>query len=144
MAKNNKSSKLHVIWLDLENAYDSVRYQLLEKAMEFFWIQEDIKNFKCIYVRFSNNEYSTKWQKLNIGIMMRCVISQLLFILVMEMILHSAEINTNEITGSSMKAFMDDVTLVSESKSHMEQLVTCLQELFKWAAMKIKPSKCHS
>ena len=37
--------ELHVIWLDLENAYGSVRHQLLEKAMEFFWIPEDIKNF---------------------------------------------------------------------------------------------------
>ena len=117
--------------------------------MEFFWIPEDIKNlistyFKCTYVRFSNNEYSTNWQKLNIGIMMGCVISPLLFVLVMEMILRSADVNTNQITGSSMKAFMDDVTLIAESRSHMEQLVTRLQELFKWAAMKIKPSKRQS
>ena len=27
-----------------------------------------------------------------------------------EMILHSAELNTNEITGPSIKAFMDDIT----------------------------------
>ena len=68
-AKNNKT-ELHVIWLDLENAYGSVRHQLLERAMEFFWIPEDIKNlistyFKRTYVRFSNNKYSTNWQKLN-------------------------------------------------------------------------------
>ena len=81
---------------------------------------------------------------MNIGIIMGCVISPLLFILVMEMILHSAEVNTNEITCPFMKAFMDDVTLVAESKSHMEQLVTHLQELFKWAAMKIKPPKWKS
>ena len=74
--------------------------------------------------------------------MMGCVISPLLFILVMEMILRSAEVNTNQITGPSMKAFMDDVTLIAESGSHMKQLVTRLQELFKWA-MKIKPSKCR-
>ena len=43
-----------------------------------------------------------------------------------------------------MKAFMDDVTLIAESRSHMEQLVTRLQELFKSAAMKIMPSKCRS
>ncbi len=43
----------------------------------------------------------------------------------------------NQITDPSMKAFMDDVTLIAESRSHMEQLVTRLQELFKWAAMKI-------
>ena len=98
-AKNNKT-ELHVIWLDLENAYGSVRRQLLEKAMEFFWIPEDIKNFistyfKRTYVRFSNNKYSTNWQKLNIGIMMGCVISPLRFVLVLEMILRSADVNTN-------------------------------------------------
>ena len=32
---------------------------------------------------------------------------------------------------------MDDVTLVAESRSHMKQLVTHLQEVFKLAAMKI-------
>ena len=72
------------------------------------------------------------------------VISPLLFVLVMEMILRSADVNINQITGLSMKAFMDDVTLIAESRSHIEQLVTRLQELFKWAAMKIKPSKCRS
>ena len=147
-AKNNKS-ELHVIYLDLENAYGSVRHQLLEKAMDFFGIPEDIKDlipthFKRTYVRFSNNKYSTNWQKLNIGIMMGCVISPLLFVLVIEMILRSADVNTNQITGPSMKAFMDDVTLTAESRSHIEQLVTRLQGLFRWAAMKIKPSKCRS
>ena len=64
--KNNKTTELHVIWLDLENAYGSVRPQLLEKAMDFFWIPEDVinlisTNFKRTYVRFSNNKYSTNW-----------------------------------------------------------------------------------
>ena len=91
-------------------------------------------------MRFSNNKYLTNWQKLNIGIMMGCVISPLLFVLVVEMILRSADVNTNQITGPSMKAFMDDVTLIAESRSHMEQF----QELLKWAAMKLKHSKCGS
>ena len=104
--KNNKT-EFNVIWLDQENAYGSVRHQLLEKAMEFFWIPEDIKNlistyFKRTHVRFSNNKYSTNWQKLNIVIMMGYVISPLLFPLVMKMILRSAEVNTNQITGPSM------------------------------------------
>ena len=76
--------------------------------------------------------------------MVRCVTSPLLFVLVMEMILLSTEVNTNEITGISMETFMDDVTLVTESRSHFEQLLNRLQELFKWAVMKIKPSKCRS
>ena len=81
---------------------------------------------------------------MNIGIMMICVISPLLFILVMEMILQCAKVNCNEITGLSKKAFKDDVTLVTESRSQIKQQVTCLQEVSKWAVMKIKPSKCRS
>ena len=77
-------------------------------------------------------------------IYMDCVISPQLFVLVMEMILRSADFKTNQITGPSMKTFKDDVTVIAESRSHMEQLVTHLQELFKWAAMKIKPSKYRS
>ena len=113
--KTEKLSELHVIWLDLANAYGSVRHNLLEKAMEFFWIPDEIKNlilryFKCTYLRFSNNKFSTSWQKLNIGIMMGCVISPLLFVMVMEMLLRSAEDITNKNIDPSMKAFMDDVT----------------------------------
>ena len=48
-AKNNKT-ELHVSWLDLENAYGSVRHQLLEKAMEFFWIPDYIKNLISTYL----------------------------------------------------------------------------------------------
>ena len=59
------------------------------------------------------------------------------------MILCSTEVNAIEITGPSIKAFMDDVTLFEESRSHMEQVVTRLKELFKWAVIKIKPSKCR-
>ena len=43
MTKNNKSAELYVIWFDLENANGSVRQQLIENAIEFFWIPEDIK-----------------------------------------------------------------------------------------------------
>ena len=49
----------------------------------------------------------------------------------MEILLRCTEINTNEMTGPPMKVFMDDVTLVASSRSHVEQLVTRLQELFK-------------
>ena len=60
--------------------------------------------------------------------MMGCVISLLLFVL---MILDSAKVNSNKITRPSTKAFMDDVTLIAESRSRIELLVTRLQAFFK-------------
>ena len=62
----------------------------------------------------------------------------------MEMLLRSTEDSTIKKTLPSMKAFMDDVTVISESKSHMEKLLKLLQGLFKWAVMKMKPSKSRS
>ena len=62
----------------------------------------------------------------------------------MEMLLRSTEDTTSKKTIPSMKAFMDDVTVIAESKSHIEKLLKCLQEIFKWAVMNIKPSKCRS
>ena len=62
----------------------------------------------------------------------------------MEMLLRSTKDTTSKKTVPSMKAFMDDVTVISESKSYMEKLLKCLQELFKWTAMKVKPSKSRS
>ena len=76
--------------------------------------------------------------------MIGCVISPLILILVMEMLLRSTEDTTSKKTVPSMKAFMNDVTVISESKSHMEKLLKRLQELFKWAVMKIQPSKSRS
>ena len=63
-ARDNKSTELHVIWLDFENAYGSVRHPLIEKALDFFWIPEYIRKlisgyYKCTYMRFSNAKYST-------------------------------------------------------------------------------------
>ena len=45
--------------------------------------------------------------------MMGYVISPQLFVLVMEMILHIAEVSTNEITGPSTKAFIDDKSQIT-------------------------------
>ena len=110
---------------------------------------EDIRKlisgyYKCTYMRFSNAKYSTNWQKLNIGIMLGCVISPLIFVLVIQMLLRSTKDTTCKKTVPSMKAFMDDVTVISESKSHMENLLKRLQELFNWAVMKVKPYKSCS
>ena len=95
-------------------------------------------------MRFSNAKYFTNCQKLNIDIMRGCVISPLIFVLVMEMLLRSNEDTTSKKTVPFMKAFMDDVAVISESKSHMEKLQKRLQKLFKWEVMNIKSSKSRS
>ena len=72
---------------------------------------------------------------------MGCVISPLIFVLLMEMLLHSTKDTTSTKNVPSIKAFMDYMTVISELKSLMKKLLKRLQELFKWAVMTIKLSK---
>ena len=62
---------------------------------------------------------------------MQCVISPLVFVLVMEMILRSVEDNANTKTVLSTKAFIDDVTLIVQLRTYIELLVTSLQQLLE-------------
>lgn len=43
MAKQSKSD-LHVVWLDLADAYGSVTHQLIQFALDFFHIPSCIQN----------------------------------------------------------------------------------------------------
>ena len=78
-----------------------------------------MKYFNSAFMKFTVKNYTTKWQALEIGIMMGCVISQLLFVLAMELILQGA-VNTskglmkNEHLTS--RAFMDDNTFLVPSQ----------------------------
>ena len=43
------SESLNVVWLDLTDAYGSVPYELLMKAMDFLYIPEEVQNIMKEY-----------------------------------------------------------------------------------------------
>ena len=153
-AKKEKKD-LHVVWLDLANAYGSVPHKVIQKAMEFFYIPECIQKllmryYSKFHMRFTTKEYVTGWQPLEVGIPMGCTISPLLFVLAMEMIVRGAESTAagTELPGGQvlppMKAFMDDITSLIRGKQDTEALLQRLDELIKWARMAFKPKKSRS
>ena len=63
--------------------------------MDFFYVPEKVKEilanyFGAVKMRFTTQKYTTNFQDLEIGIMMGCVISPLLFVMCMELILRGA------------------------------------------------------
>ncbi len=76
---------LHVVWLDLANAYGSVPHQLIEYALDFFYIPVCIralvaKYFEDIKMCCTHQDFTTSWQQLEVGIAMGCSISPILFV----------------------------------------------------------------
>ena len=150
---NNKD--LQVVWLDLANAYGAVPHDLIYKALDFFYVPAEVKEvlanyFGAVKMRFTTKNYTTDWQDLEIGIMMGCVISPLLFVMCMELILRGArdtapgEELENGVILPPLRAFMDDITSLIQGVGDTESILARLQELFTRCRMKAKPPKSRS
>ena len=105
-------------------------------------MKEYYDNFR---MRFSTEDFTTEWHRLEIGIAAGCSISVIWFILVMEMLLRSADCQ-EEIAKvrSPKKAFVDDVTLLTRDVDTMQSVLTRLDELITWFRMKFKTKKSRS
>lgn len=90
-AKRTKSD-LHVVWLDLANAYGSVPYQLIQFALKLFHIPPCIQKlvstyFNSFHVCYETQEVSKGWHRLEKGIAKGCSFSPILFTAAFEIIL---------------------------------------------------------
>ncbi|GFR87602.1 reverse transcriptase [Elysia marginata] len=104
--------------------------------------------FSGFRMRFSTSDYTTNW--INLGIVMGCTISPILFVVAMEVILISAEgsaCSANLGGGCSMpplKAFMDDTTIICSNEEETRRMLARLETLMAWCGMKFNPIASRS
>ena len=153
-AKQNQLS-LHVVWLDLANAYGTVRHQLLWKTLKRHNVPEFLidvlqQYFRRFRLRLSTSTCSTEWFNLRVGIAMGCSISPILFVLAMQLLLGSIASRVQDvylgkgIFMPSIKAFMDDTTLILNHCGEMRRILQNFNDLLSWCGMKFKPTKSRS
>ncbi len=90
-AKSNNNT-LSVVWLDLTKAYPSVPHRLIRKALDHYRVPSAIvelvmAHMDALQMRFTVGSVTTKWQRLEKGIMTGCTISVALFIAAMNLLL---------------------------------------------------------
>ena len=144
-----------MVWLDLANAYGSVPHTIIDYALEHYWVPEKLRSiielyYKKFKMRFTTKNFTTSWQELAVGIPMGCAISPLLFVMVMELVIQGAQGCVTGVRAAEnqvlppMRAFMDDITIVSPSGTEVDSSIKRLHELIEWCAMKFKPVKSRS
>ena len=153
-AKENRLS-LHIVWLDFANAYGAVRHQLLWKTLRShhvpnFVIEMLQQYFGHFKLRLSTSSCSTEWFQLEVGIAMGCSISPILFVLAMQLLLNAVGSRVEEayvgkgILMPSVKAFMDDTTLVLNKCISMRRALDAFSGLLSWCGMSFKATKSRS
>lgn len=126
-AKQNKSD-LHVVWLDLANAYGSVYHQLIHFALDFFHVPPHIqslvaKYFDNFHVCYTTLEISTNWHCLEKGIAMGCSISSILFTAAFKVILICGTQMVRGIRSQSgqrlpaLQSYMDNITTLLQTSA---------------------------
>uniref|UniRef100_A0A8W8L8P9 Reverse transcriptase domain-containing protein n=1 Tax=Magallana gigas TaxID=29159 RepID=A0A8W8L8P9_MAGGI len=106
--------------------------------------------FNRLELRFSIGDYTTSWQRLEVGIVTGCTISVILFAAAMNLLVKSAEKMSRGpwmragIRQPSVRAFMDDMTISTKTAVEAGWTLKEIEELISWSRMKIKPSKSKS
>ena len=155
---NAHTRQIVITWIDLANAYGSVRHNLIQFALNWFHvpqlIQELIFNYYeklCAIIK--TKEWSTGFFLFDIGLFQGCVLSTILFDCVFQLLLDFLKpkkklgyhFKTIEDTTALTKAYADDLTLISHNVSDNQTLCNLTHTWLDWSVtMKAKPSKCVS
>ncbi|GFR79179.1 reverse transcriptase [Elysia marginata] len=129
---------------------------MIQLALRMYHVPEDIQVVLDNYLsrfrmRFSTSDYTTNWINLEVGIAMGCTISQILFVMAMEVILKATEGGNagpaNLEGGCSMppvKAFMDDTTIICSKEDKTRQMLASVDTSMAWCRIKLKLKKSRS
>ncbi|KAL7834877.1 hypothetical protein SRHO_G00291350 [Serrasalmus rhombeus] len=154
-SSKREKKDLHVVFLDVANAFGSVPHRILWTAFAFFQVPDNIANLIQAYFRdiqfcMTMHESTTAWQQLELGIMAGCTVSPLAFTLAMELIIRASAwvVGGERVDGGlrlpPIRAYMDDMTTITSTKPCTKRLLEKLQSNLSWAGMKIKPCKSMS
>ncbi|KAJ3614887.1 hypothetical protein NHX12_018456, partial [Muraenolepis orangiensis] len=153
-ARENKGN-LSVLWLDLENAFGSIPHKLVQFTLTKHHVPSRCRDLIADYysnfrMRVSSGAITSSWHKVEIGIITGCTISVTLFSLAMNMLTKSAEPECRGPRTNSgqrqppIRAFMDDLTVMTESVPGCRWILKGLEELVEWAPMRFKSAKSRS
>ena len=154
-ARQNKTSLANV-WLDIANAYGSIPHRLFFFALKRYevlepWITLIQKYYSAIYTKSFSSSAPSNWHQHFRGIFAGCTVSIILFLSGINVIIeHTLTSEANNFIHSSkaclplIRAFMDDLSLMSNSVSGTQQLLKKCTEALTWAGMSFRADKSRS
>lgn len=150
---HDTQTPLAMCFLDIHNAYGSVRYPFLDYVMRLYEIPQNVRDYILGYYMYSTTHIYMgdsmtrpfKWRR---GLFQGCSLSNCLFMMVMNVLFNHLNLKFSEemgykLNGASifMTAYMDDLVLMTHSTQHLQVVLNELTKLFKWAGFNLNVKK---
>ena len=154
--------QLVITWIDLANAYGSVRHNLIQFALNWYHVPKKVQKlifnyYEHLRATVEANDWSTGFFLFDIGLFQGCVLSTILFDCVFQLLLDFlkpisklgytyklAKFNSQHITKLDM-AYADDLALLTRTPDGNQKACDRVVEWLDWTvSMKAKPRKCVS
>ena len=145
-----------ITWLDLANAYGSIRHNLIQFALNWYHIPKAIQEmifdyYEKLCAMIATNNWSTGFFLFDIGLFQGCVLSTILFDCVFQLLLDFLRpkktlgyvFKSTPSVSTFNKAYADDLTLITRNSQDMQISIDQTNAWLHWSqTMKAKPSKC--
>ncbi|MCW2763642.1 MAG: uncharacterized protein JWR85_3843, partial [Marmoricola sp.] len=143
-------------WLDLQNAYGSIRHNLIQFALEWYHVPDPIRTlistyYELLLAQVVTADWKTDFFSYDIGLFQGCVLSVILFDVVFNLLLDFISdlrhlgyvIKEGHITVFH-KAYADDLTIVTRTVQANQLVLDKIDAFLQWTdCMRAKPSKCR-
>lgn len=128
-----------MLFLDLANAFWSVPCNLFWAVFSYFSVPEPVmtlvkSHFQDIQVCLTTDDYTTAWQRLEIGIVVGCASTLLAFTIAMEVKIQASRwvVGGDQLKPGlwlpPIRAYMDNMTNITTTKACTRQVLRKLQE----------------
>jgi hypothetical protein len=151
----HEQRQIVVTWLDLCNAYGSVKHNLIQFALHWYHVPEPLcqlllRYYDSLHACIKTKKWTTTPFQFNIGLFQGCVISCVLFSCVFQLLLDFLKPLTDQhgyhFKNSSIvlhdQAFADDLSITTSSPKSNQATLDVVMIFLIWAFFKPKPVKC--
>ena len=159
LLKNAKQTnrQITVCWTDLENAFGSLRHDLIQFALDWYHFPEEFRQFVHAYyegisIRVRTSKWTTEPIALLKGIFQGCPLSVQLFNIVWNIGLDMVKSSSTK--GYILKeagiekkqmSYVDDYTAIASSPEDAQLILDALDNYLSWTeCMRAKPLKCRA
>ena len=150
-----QKSNLAIIWLDIANAYGSIPHKLIAFALHRYgvspqWIRLIETYYKENFSKSFSKSATSAWHRHQSGIFAGCTLSIILFLSGMTIILEYSmqarvpKFITNNTTLPLLRAFIDDLSLMSAKVFGAQTLLSRCMTALTWAGLEFRADKSCS